>query len=106
MAVLQWARVLWWAAMCGLHKMCPKAHASRRKNPVPDRPLPQLFELPELPPLAQLPAQKKLPLPRRWSRAVAVIMCLLVCAALLPLGACGVTVKPSGQVATGISVGR
>ena len=106
MAALQWARGLWWAAMCGLHKMCPKAHASRRKNPVPDRPLPQLPELLELPPLTQLPAQKKLPLPRRWSRVAALVLCLLVCAALLPLGACGVAVKPSGQVATGISVGR
>ena len=103
MAALQWARVLWWAVMCGLHKMCPKAHASRRKSPVPDRHLPQL---PELPPLTQLPAQKKLPLPRRWRRLAALIVCLLVCAALLPLGACGVAVKPSGQVATGISVGR
>ena len=95
------------AVMCGLPKMCPKAHASRRKSPVPDRPrLPSLPPLPELPPLTQLPALQKLPLPRRWSRAAALIMCLLVCAALLPLGACGVTVKPSGQVATGISVGR
>ena len=104
MAVLQWARVLWWAVMCGLPKMCPKAHALRRKNPVPDRP--RLPQRPELLPLTQLPALKKQPLPRRWIRAKALILCLLVCAALLPLGACGVTVKPSGQVATGISVGR
>ena len=62
----------------------------RRKNPVPDRP-----PLPERPPL-----------PLRWSRVAALIVCLLVCAALLPVGACGVAVKPSGQVATGISVGR
>ena len=84
--------------------MCPKAHALRRKSPVPDRP--RLPSRPELPKLTLLPAQQKLTLPRKWSRAKALILGLLVCAALLPLGACGVTVKPSGQVATGISVGR
>ena len=77
---------------------------------MPDEPhlpwLARLAKLLQLLQVAQLPAQKKLPLPRKWSRAKALILGLLVCAALLPLGACGVTVKPSGQVATGISVGR
>ena len=74
---------------------------------MPDDPcLPRQPRQPELPQLAQLPAQGKLPLTRRWSRAAALILCVLVCTALLPLGGCGVKVKPSGQVVTGVRVGR
>ena len=40
------------------------------------------------------------------ARIAAVLVCFFVCALLLPLGGCGVTVKPSGQVVTGISLGR
>lgn len=74
---------------------------------MPDDPrLPRLTRLPGLPPLAQLPAQRNLPLLHRQSRAAAFILCVLACAALLPLGGCGVNVKPSGQVVTGVSIGR
>lgn len=74
---------------------------------MPDDPrLSCLTRLPGLPPLAQLSAQGKLPLPRRRSRAAALILSVLVCTALLPLGGCGVSVKPSGQVVTGVSIGR
>ena len=74
---------------------------------MPDDPrLSCLTRLPGLPPLAQLPAQRNLQLPRRWSRAAALILSVLVCTALLPLGGCGVSVKPSGQVVTGVSIGR
>ncbi|WP_374282558.1 hypothetical protein [Desulfovibrio sp.] len=39
-------------------------------------------------------------------RAAALILGVMFCTALLPLGGCGMSVKPSGQVATEISVGR
>ena len=39
-------------------------------------------------------------------RAAALLLCLWVCAALLPLGGCALKVKPSGQVVTDVSVGR
>ena len=73
--------------------MCPKARVSPRKNRVPDRRVP--LRLPGRPLLQNLRA-----------RARGLLVGLLVCAVLLPLGACGMSVKPSGQVVTEISVGR
>ena len=79
---------------------------------MPDKPRqPMLPLLATLPQLAMLPKLKGLRVtrlcPKRLrSRAATLLVCFLVCTVLLPLGGCAVSVKPSGQVVTGISVGR
>lgn len=35
-----------------------------------------------------------------------LLSCVALCAALLNLGGCGLSVKPKGQVVTGVSVGH
>ena len=65
---------------------------------MPDRPL-----QPQRLPLAGLQAQRLVNLRNR----VAVLMLgVLIFAALLATGGCGMSVKPRGQVVTDISVGR
>ena len=73
--------------------MCPKARVSPRKNRVPDRRVP--LRLPGRPLRQNLRA-----------RARGLLVGLFACTVLLSLGACGMSVKPSGQVVTEISVGR
>ena len=61
--------------------MCRLAHASRRRNPVTKG--------------------------RKQLRRLALLLsCVALCAALLNLGGCGLSVKPKGQVVTGVSVGH
>ena len=45
-------------------------------------------------------------LPSRIRRLALLLPCVALCAALLALGGCGLSVKPKGQVVTGVSVGR
>ena len=73
--------------------------------------MPDMPRLPLLSQASQVAGQRNLWVTRLWpkrlrSGAAALLMCFLVCAALLPLGGCAVSVKPSGQVVTGVSVGR
>ena len=73
--------------------------------------MPDMPRLPLLSQASQMAGQRNLRVtslcPKRLrSGAAALLMCFLVCAALLPLGGCAVSVKPSGQVVTGVSVGR
>lgn len=44
--------------------------------------------------------------PSRLRRMARAVLCMGLCAALLGAGGCGLSVKPKGQVATGISIGR
>ena len=39
-------------------------------------------------------------------RMVVLLLSVALCAALLHLGGCGLSVKPKGQVVTGVSVGH
>ena len=39
-------------------------------------------------------------------RMVVLLLSVALCAALLNLGGCGLSVKPKGQVVTGVSVGH
>ena len=39
-------------------------------------------------------------------RMVLLLSCVALCAALLNLGGCGLSVQPKGQVVTGVSVGH
>ena len=59
--------------------------------------------MPDTPRLAGL---KCLRFNRLRERIAALILGFVVCVALLPVGGCGMSVKPSGQVVTEISVGR
>ena len=44
---------------------------------------------------------------RKQLRRLALLLsCVALCAALLNLGGCGLSVKPKGQVVTGVSVGH
>ena len=44
---------------------------------------------------------------RKLLRRMALLLsCVALCAALLNLGGCGLSVKPKGQVVTGVSVGH
>ncbi|MDD3683854.1 hypothetical protein [Desulfovibrio desulfuricans] len=44
--------------------------------------------------------------PKLWRRMALLLSCVALCAALLNLGGCGLSVKPKGQVVTGVSVGH
>ncbi|MTJ94084.1 MAG: hypothetical protein F8N36_14680 [Desulfovibrio sp.] len=58
--------------------------------------------------LLPLPRQARpgIPSGRLRNRAVPLLLVALACAVLLPVGGCGMSVKPSGQVVTEIGVGR
>lgn len=44
---------------------------------------------------------------RKLLRRMALLsFCVVLCAALLAVGGCGLSVKPKGQVVTGVSVGH
>lgn len=44
---------------------------------------------------------------RRLLRRMALLLfCVALCAALLNLGGCGLSVQPKGQMVTGVSVGH
>lgn len=68
---------------------CRKVPASHRRNRVPEA--------------RKLLRRLTLPLRRV---ALSVALCGVLCAAVLVLSACGVSVKPSGQVVTSVGVGR
>ena len=44
--------------------------------------------------------------PKLWRRMALLLSCVALCAALLNLGGCGLSVKPKGQVVRGVSVGH
>ena len=49
---------------------------------------------------------KGLRMPSLMRRRALLLPCVALCAALLALGGCGLSVKPKGQVVTGVSVGH
>ena len=69
------------AVMCGLLRMCRLAHVLLRKRLVTKG--------------------------RKLLRRMALLLLsVALCAALLNLGGCGLSVQPKGQVVTGVSVGH
>ena len=54
-----------------------------------------------------LPRKNRVTKSRKLLRRMVVLLpCVALCAALLAVGGCGLSVKPKGQVVTGVSVGR
>ena len=54
-----------------------------------------------------LPRRSRVTKGRKLLCRIALLLpCVALCAALLAVGGCGLSVKPKGQVVTGVSVGR
>ena len=54
-----------------------------------------------------LPRKNRVTKGRKQLRRLALLLsCVALCAALLNLGGCGLSVKPKGQVVTDVSVGH